>query len=98
MGGRSGRRAETQETQQGRELPVDGSGRLFQKGLGLTHQTKDRTPSGLGPHDVVQNQQENASKTPDGRRERILQQARDQGVERQWRASFFPPRGIRKPV
>ena len=89
MGGGSGRRAEAQETKQGRELPVDGGGRLFQSGLGDTHEAKDGRPDSQGPRDVIQNQQENASKTPDGRREGILQQTCCQSIERQRRAPFF---------
>ena len=73
MGGGSRGRAETEETQQGRQLPVDGGGRVFQNGLGHTHQAKDGTPDSQGFGDVVQNQQENPPKTSDGRRERILQ-------------------------
>ena len=93
MGGRSDRRAKTQERQQGYELPVDGGGRVFQIRLGLTDQTKDGTARGRGPRNAVQNQQENASKVTDGRREGILQQTRDQSVERPRCASFFHERG-----
>ena len=89
MGGRSGGRAKTQERQQGYELPIDGGGRVFQVRLGLTHQTKDGTRDGPSSRHAVQDQQENASKVTDGRRERILQQTRDQGVERARHASFF---------
>ena len=89
MGGRSGGRAKTQERQQGYELSVDGGGRVFQVRLGLTHQTKDGTIDGPSSRHVVQDQQENASIVTDGRRERILQQTRDQGVERTRYASFF---------
>ena len=89
MGGGSRGRAETQETQQGRQLPSDRGGRVFQNGLGHTHEAKDGTPDVQGFGDSLQNQQENASKTSDGRRERILQQTRDQSVERSQRASFF---------
>ena len=73
MGGGSRGRAETEETQQGYELSVDGGGRVFQNGLGHTHQAKDGTPDSQGFGDVVQNQQENPAKTSDGRWERILQ-------------------------
>ena len=89
MGGRSDRRAKTQERQQGYELPVDGGGRVFQVCLGLTHQTKDGTFDGPSSRHSVQDQQENASKVTDGRRKRILQQTRDQGIERARHASFF---------
>ena len=73
MGGGSGRRAKTEEIQQGRELPVDGGGRVFQDGLGDTHEAKDGTSDVQGVGETLQNQQENAAKTPDGRREGILQ-------------------------
>ena len=89
MGGRSDRRAKTQEREQGYELPVDGGGRVFQVRLGLTHQTKDGTRGGPSSRHPVRDQQENAPKVTDGRRERILQQTRDQGIERTRRASFF---------
>ena len=93
MGGRSGGRAKTQEREQGYELPLDGGGRVFQVRLGLTHQTKDGTFSGPSSRHSVQDQQENASKVTDGRRKRILQQTRDQSVERARYASFFHQRG-----
>ena len=89
MGGRSGGRAKTQAREQGDELPVDGGGRVFQVRLGLTHQTKDGTSSGPSSRHAVQDQQEIASKVTDGRRKRILQQTRDQSVERARHASFF---------
>ena len=89
MGSRFGGRAETQERQQGYELSVDGGGRVFQVRLGVTHQAKDGTVYGPSAHHVVQDQQENTSKVTDGRRERILQQTRDQSDERARYASFF---------
>ena len=89
MGGRSGGRAKTQEREQGYELSVDGGGRVFQVRLGLTRQTKDRTFDGPCSRHVVQDKQEIASKVTDGRRKRILQQTRDQSVERARHASFF---------
>ena len=89
MGGRSGGRAKTQEGQQGYELPVDGGGCVFQVRLGLTRQTKEWTFDGPSARQAVQDQQEMASKVTDGRRKRILQQTRDQGIERAWHASFF---------
>ena len=89
MGGRSGGRAKTQERQQGYELPVDGGGCVFQVRLGRSHQTKDRTFDGPSSRHAVQDQQEIASKATDGRRKRILQQTRDQGIERARHASFF---------
>ena len=89
VGGRSRRRPEDQTTQQGRELSVDGGGRVFQVRLGDSPQEKDGTPNGLGPRDSVENEQEDASKTPDGRREGILQQTRGQSVEREGDTSLF---------
>ena len=89
MGGRSGGRAKTQERQQGYELSVDGGGRVFQVRLGRAHQTKDGTVDGPSARHAVQDQQENASKVTDGRRKGILQQTRDQSVERARHASFF---------
>ena len=89
MGGRSGGRAKAQEGEQGYELPVDGGGRIFQVRLGLTRQTKEWTFDGPSVNHAVQDQQEIASKVADGRRKRILQQTRVQGIERARHASFF---------
>ena len=89
MDRRFGGCAETQERQQGYELPVDGGGRVFQVRLGGTHQTKDGTIDGPSSRQSLQDQQENTSKVTDGRWKRILQQTRDQSVERARHASFF---------
>ena len=89
MGRRFGGRAETQERQQGYELSVDGGGCVFQIRLGGTHQEKDGTVNGPSARQSIQDQQENTSKVADGRRKRILQQTRDQSVERTRHASFF---------
>ena len=56
MGGGSGGRAETEEIQQGRELPIDGGGRVFQEGVGDAHEAKDGTPDVRGVGETLQNQ------------------------------------------
>ena len=73
MGRGSRGRAETQETQQGSQLPLDGGGRLFQDGLDTPPEEKNGTPDGQGLRDVIPIQQEIPSKTTDGRWEGILQ-------------------------
>ena len=65
VGGGSGGRSEIEETQQGRELPLDGGGRVFQGGLGRTLETKDGTEDGRGSRLSLQNEQESTAKTTD---------------------------------
>ena len=88
MGGGSGGRAKTQTPEQGRELPVDRHRRVFQVRVGRAPQAKDGTVGVLGVERHPQ-RPENPADVPDGRRERILQQTRDQDVERVRGASLF---------
>ena len=92
MGGGSGGRAKTQTTEQGGELPVDGGGRVFQVRVGGTPQAKDGS---VGVRGVERHppRPENPADVPDGRREGILQQTRDEDVE-STEYDTFPPAGI----